>query len=176
MVMYVQLQSGALGEAIKRFTQPAYAREAVISAVDRARQFSYRQRDIAVRFDELDPAAMISGDMGSLKHALAELLSNAMAFSRPEDEVVVTQWVADGWVWVTITDQGPGIPEHDLERVFEPYHQSERRKYEQQGIGLGLPLARGIVQMHGGSLELISAQGRGTQVVVGLPQWREQTD
>lgn len=178
MVLYVQLRSGALHDSVVSHARPGYVRDAVIGAVDRARQFSYRQREIPLRFEESDPDVLISGDLGSLKHALAELLSNAMAFSTPQNLITVTQWVADGYVWITITDQGPGIPENELAEVFRPYHQINRQKYEQQGVGIGLPLARGIILAHGGTLELRSALGKGTQAIVCLPivEQEEETD
>jgi len=169
MVMFVQWQSGALSNSIQHHIRPSYARDAVIGAIDRARQFSYRQREIPLRFEENDPDVLISGDLSALKHALAELLSNAMAFSKPTDTIDIVQWVADGMVWITITDRGPGIPEDELEHVFEPFYQSNRHQYEQQGIGIGLTLAQGIIQAHGGTLELHSAVGRGVQAIVGLP-------
>ncbi|WP_162910049.1 hybrid sensor histidine kinase/response regulator [Aggregatilinea lenta] len=169
MVLYVQFQSGALLEAIEMAVRPGYVRDAIIGAIDRARQFNYRRRDIAVRFEELDPGMMISGDLASLRQAMAEVISNAMAFSQPTDEVQITQWVAENLVWITITDQGPGIPEDELERVFEPFHQSNRQRFEQQGIGIGLALARGIIEAHGGALMLRSKEGRGTQVTISLP-------
>ncbi|HML22794.1 MAG TPA: response regulator [Aggregatilinea sp.] len=169
MVLYVQLQSGALLDSINQAVRPGYVRDAVIGAIDRARQFNYRRRDIAVRFEELDPGVMISGDLASLRQALAEVISNAIAFSQPEDEIQIAQWVAENMVWITITDQGPGIPEEELDRVFEPFHQFNRQRYEQQGVGIGLALALGIVGAHGGSLVLRSREGRGTQVTISLP-------
>ncbi len=169
MVLYVQLESGALSESIGIAVRPGYVRDAIIGAIDRARQFNYRRRDIAVRFEELDPGMMISGDLASLRQAMAEVISNAMAFSQPEDEIQIAQWVAEDMVWITITDQGPGIPEEELERVFEPFHQANRQRYEQQGVGVGLALARGIVEAHGGALVLRSREGRGTQVTISLP-------
>ena len=173
MVLYVQLRSGALNDAITTHARPGYVRDAVIGAVDRARQFSYRQREIPLRFEESDPDVLISGDLGSLKHALAELLSNAMAFSTPEDLITVSQWVSNDRVWIAVTDRGPGIPEHELGEVFKPYHQVNRQKYEQQGVGIGLPLARGIIMAHGGTLELRSIIGKGTQAIVSLPVYVE---
>jgi signal transduction histidine kinase len=65
-------------------------------------------------------------------------------------------------VWISIADRGPGIPEDELEHVFV-------QKYEQPHVGIGLTLARGIIQAHGGTLELNSVVCKGTQVFVGLP-------
>ncbi len=176
MVMFVQLQSGALASSIQQHLRPGYLHEAVLGAIERAQQFSMRQRDIPVFFDELEPNAMVSGDIGALKHAIAELISNAIAFSKPTDRITIEQWVDNGMVWLSITDQGPGIPADELPHVFQPYRQSNRNQYEQQGVGIGLSLAKGIVEAHGGLLELHSVVGKGTQALVGLPTWTKETD
>lgn len=170
IIMFVTLESGALRESLSHGLRPSPVRDAVISAIDRARQFSYLRCDNPVQFDELDPNALIRCDLGALKHALAEIISNAMVFSQPDQPVHLTQWVSDNKVWVTITDYGPGIPDDELAHAFQPYGQVGREKYEQQGIGIGLPLARGIVEAHGGTFELCSVSGRGTQVIIGLPE------
>ncbi|MBN1202306.1 MAG: response regulator [Anaerolineae bacterium] len=176
MVMFVQYQSGALGDAIRAHARPNIIRNAVIGAIDRARQHSYRQREVPLRFDESDPDAQVSGDLMSLTHAFSELLSNAMAFSPPDGEIVITQWVADDMVWITITDQGPGMSEDELATVFQPFHQVNRKQYEQQGVGIGLVLAKGVFEAHDGLLELRSVVDRGTQAIVGLPVWDEADD
>jgi two-component system sensor histidine kinase/response regulator len=172
MVLFVQIQSGSLADSIGAHVRPGLVREAIADAVDRARQFSYRQHEIRLRFEELDPDTLVNGDMGSLKQALAELLSNAITFSPAHEEVQVTQWVADSMVWITVTDKGPGIPPEELEHVFEAYHQHNRRQHEQQGVGIGLTLARAIIEAHGGTLSLHSVVGEGTQATVGLPVWQ----
>lgn len=169
MVLYMTLESGALKESISAHLRPSPVRDAVIGAIDRARQFHYRGWKNLVHFDELDPNALIWCDLGAVKHALAEVISNAITFAAPDQPIQLTQWVSDGRVWVTVTDYGPGISAEDLLRVFEPYRQVERRKHEQQGIGIGLPLARGIIEAHGGIFELCSVVNRGTQVIIGLP-------
>jgi signal transduction histidine kinase len=122
-----------------------------------------------VNVEAYNPEALVTCDPSSLRHALAELIANAAAFSASNGEIVRTEWASDGMVWITISDSGPGIPDDDLERVFEPFYQANRRRFEQQGIGLGLPLAKGIIEMHGGSLELQSRVGQGTLVTVCLP-------
>lgn len=168
-ILFVILESGALAESIAAESIPSPVRDAVIGAIDRARQFDYRRKENEIHFEELDPDALVLCDLSALKHALAELIANANAFATPENPVQLTQWVSKGRVWVTVTDYGPGIPEGELAHVFEPYRQVERRKHEQQGIGIGLVLARGIIEAHGGTFELCSVTDRGTQVIVGLP-------
>jgi len=172
MVMYVQLESGALLESIGQHIRPSHVRDAIIGAIDRARQFDYRQRDVGIRFEELDPGVLIQGDLASLRQAIAEVISNAMAFSREGETVEIGQWLANDYVWITVTDHGPGIAEEDLPRVFEPFQQANREHYEQQGIGIGLPLARGIIELHGGTLDLRSKPGWGTQVMISLPVYQ----
>lgn len=169
MVLFVQLQSGVLQETIEQRVYPNPIHEVLIGASERARQYCVRQRDVPIYLDERDPMACFSGDQGAVKHAVAELLLNAMSFSQGGKPVRVCEWVVDGMVWLSITDEGMGIPEAEIEKVFEPFYQVDRRIHEQQGVGIGLSLARGVIEAHGGVLELHSRLGQGTQVIVGLP-------
>lgn len=172
-IMFVLLDTGALAESVAEQSRPNPIRDAVVGAIARARQFDYHRKESNIVFNELDAGASVLCDLAALKHAFAELIANANTFARPGSPVQLTQWVSDGRVWLTVTDYGPGIPESELSHVFEPYRQFERRKHEQQGIGVGLVLARGIIEAHGGSFELCSVTDRGTQVIVGLPVYDE---
>ncbi|MBN1964880.1 MAG: response regulator [Anaerolineae bacterium] len=169
MVMFVQMQSGALEDTIRRNKRPGSLRDVVTVAIERARQFAYRQRDIPVTVDEPFPLLLVDGDLHALLHALAELIANAKTFSKPDGSVVIWHEIDGGLVHLVIEDQGMGIPSDELERVLEPYYQAQRKRHEQQGIGVGLPLARGIIRAHGGTLELRSRVGQGTQAIVTLP-------
>ena len=71
---------------------------------------------------------------------------------------------------VVIDDDGPGIPEADFERVFQPFVRlEESRSRETGGIGLGMAIARSIVRGHGGEIELANRPGGGLRVVIRLP-------
>ena len=70
---------------------------------------------------------------------------------------------------ISIVDQGKGIPRDQIEKAMQAFQQLDREIQEQQGIGLGLALARQIIQLHGGILELKSVEGEGTQAIVKLP-------
>ncbi len=143
--------------------------EVMTAAINTARGFAYRNRDAYIRFAERDRDAAVLCHIDALKHALAELVTNALNFSPSNGDIAVSQWEADGRVWISITDQGPGISSDQLESAKQAFRQIDRERQEQQGLGLGLPLSEKIIRMHGGALELSSVVGKGTQVVVNLP-------
>jgi signal transduction histidine kinase len=80
---------------------------------------------------------------------------------------VALESAADGQVQITVTDDGQGIPERDLQRIFEPFFTS---KEAGTGNGLGLMVVKGIVKDHGGSIEVKSEEGRGTEFQILLPR------
>lgn len=109
-------------------------------------------------------------DERALRQILLNLLSNAVKFTPPDGRIVVTAGLSDGGLRLRITDTGIGIPQGELEKVMEPFHQvdnSHTRRYA--GTGLGLPLVKSLVDMHRGSLTLSSVVGRGTTVTILLP-------
>lgn len=173
MVMYVQLQSGALTQALQQYVHPCAARDLILGGVERARRFAPRAHEVSVCTEDDSLGLVVQGDPGSLQHALAELVLNAVAFSPADRSVLVRGWARDNRLFVSVTDYGPGIPPDELPHVLRPYYQVNRRKYEQQGIGIGLTLVQGIVDAHGGTFSLRSVVGRGTQAVVMLPAWAE---
>jgi len=175
MIMYVQLQSGALADSVRRQSLPSLVNDLLVGALDRAHQFNYRQFSVTVDLHEQSPGLMVRGDLASLRHALAEVVLNALGFSPPETVVHVVEWADAGTVYISVKDQGVGIPPDEVERVFDPFHQVGRHRLEQQGIGIGLTLAKGIVELHHGSLVLESRLHVGTQVLMSLPLYLETT-
>jgi signal transduction histidine kinase len=112
----------------------------------------------------------IMADERALKQVLLNLLSNAVKFTGPGGQVDVTVGLSDAGLSISVRDTGIGIPADEIERVFEPFGQvdsSLARSFE--GTGLGLPIARALMTMHGGSLELESTEGVGTTVTMILP-------
>ena len=110
-------------------------------------------------------------DPSKIKQALTQLLSNAVKFNDEGGSVSVSVATAtSGELVVAVRDTGCGIPAEYLDRVLEPFSQVEDHlTRENEGVGLGLPLARAMVGMHGGNLSLTSELGVGTIVEVTLP-------
>jgi two-component system sensor histidine kinase KdpD len=114
----------------------------------------------------IDPdLPLVDADAAQLERAFANLLENAVRYSdgRP---VSARSRIVEGNVVLRIVDQGPGIPERDRERIFEPFQSGEAAN---TGSGLGLAIAKGFVEANGGRIAVESLQGQGTSFVVTIP-------
>ena len=110
-------------------------------------------------------------DLGKMTQVFTNILSNAIKFTPEGGSIEITSDLTpDGGVVVAIRDTGQGIAPDDIERVLQPFGQIEDHLTRQNsGIGLGLPIARAVVMMHGGELMLTSEIGVGTTVELHLP-------
>jgi signal transduction histidine kinase len=132
---------------------------------------------VTVNFDPARTNFLFRGDERKMKQIIINLLSNAVKFTLSGGMVDV-QWqiIEDRCCKLTVCDTGIGIAPADLTRVLLPFAQAEsglNRRYE--GTGLGLPLTRGLVELHGGVFRLESALGRGTKAIIELPLTRVHT-
>ena len=115
----------------------------------------------------------VRGDARLLKQSFLNLLSNAVKFTPNGGRVWVATELSDAGVMVSVGDTGIGIKEGDLRRVFEPFEQIDSLIARQhQGSGLGMPLTRSFIELHGGSVSIQSSEGKGTVVTVLLPAER----
>ena len=122
----------------------------------------------------VEPAAgTLQGDPDRLTQVLRNLVRNAVAHTDPGGRVAVVARARDGRLTIAVSDNGPGIPPDQLERVFERFHRvDEARARERGGTGLGLAIARAIVEAHGGRIWAESAPGTGTTVSFELPGYQ----
>ena len=112
----------------------------------------------------------VHADPGRLAQALTNLLNNAAKFTNPGGRIWLTAEASGGEAVVTVADSGIGIPAHLLDAVFEMFRQVEDPEHVRGGLGIGLTLARQLVEMHAGSVEAYSdGVGRGSRFVVKLP-------
>jgi signal transduction histidine kinase len=128
-----------------------------------------RQAKQVVCQNRVPTGLLLDGDRQRLLQVFVNLVSNACDASHRGGEVVVEAETAADLVRVRIIDRGTGIDDAVRERMFEPFYTT---KPPGEGTGLGLPLAHSIVREHLGSIEVESAPGKGTTVVVELPSTR----
>lgn len=170
IIFWAQLETGVLNwQTINETGFRVQLWEIMAVAINLARGFAYRNRDGQIELHDHDRLATVVCQMDALKHALAELITNALNYSPDDRNIVISQWGADGRVWVTITDQGIGIPADQIANAMSDFQQINRENHEQQGLGLGLPLARRIIELHRGTMQLNSVIGKGTQITISLP-------
>jgi len=113
------------------------------------------------------PRAVCTGRPAALKRAFANLVANAVTYA---GAARVTLAVTTGELRVTVDDAGPGIPEAELTRVFEPFRRLESsRSRETGGVGLGLAIVRAAIAAHGGRVALANQPGGGLRATVDLP-------
>lgn len=112
----------------------------------------------------------VSGDYQKLKQVLANVLANAFHHTPAGGTVEVRAVVSPQDVTLVVEDSGPGIPEEDLEKIFERFYRTDSgRNRNHGGSGLGLAISREIVRLHKGRIYALSPEGRGASIFISLP-------
>jgi signal transduction histidine kinase len=139
----------------------------VSEAVDRLRP-NAPNHPVSLRLDPL--IGEMNGDRDKLTQVMANLLNNAVKYSPNGGEIVVSTRLERETAHVVVRDHGMGIPDDALEAIFERYGRVESPATRHiQGTGLGLPIVRQIVQLHGGTVWAESSVGEGSVFHVTLP-------
>ena len=114
---------------------------------------------------------VLLGDGTKLMQALANIISNAVKFTKSGGHVaVVAEPADDGSIEIAVRDTGIGMDEDELQVAIAPFGQVDGgRTRWREGAGLGLPIAKALIELHGGTIQIASAKGIGTEVVVRLP-------
>jgi signal transduction histidine kinase len=126
------------------------------------------QDEVPVRATIVDPIPTIRGDRERLRQVIANLIDNAVKYSPAGEPVEVTAATINGRAVIDVADRGPGIANEDQALIFEKFGRA-RTGRTMPGTGLGLFIARSIVEAHGGSLEVRSAPTEGATFTLELP-------
>jgi two-component system OmpR family sensor kinase len=131
---------------------------------------AHEGRSINLLVSKVPALPPVTGDRDMLGLAVFNLLDNALKYSAPTDAVEVRVREDGRALFIEVADGGAGIPPQEQQRIFDDLYRGENAR-ETEGSGLGLALARRIVQLHGGDVSLRSdpAQGRGTVFTIRLP-------
>ncbi|WP_371391106.1 sensor histidine kinase [Protofrankia sp. BMG5.30] len=148
--------------------QPVQVSVVLAEALDRTRLAAAAQEITVAVIGDSD--FVVSGDEGQLVTALANLLDNAVTYSPPGTRVVVGVRRAGDTVELSVADEGIGIAEKDLERVFERFYRADpARSRTTGGTGLGLAIVKHVATNHGGSVSVWSSEGAGSTFTIRLP-------
>ncbi len=144
----------------------------ILEQVERSLPFVREQayaRNVRLRKVDQTPLPILTADPRMLRQMIVNLLSNAIKFSHQDSEITITTEIAaDGRLTLAVTDHGVGIAPADIPKALAPFEQTEAGR-EAGGTGLGLSLVKSMMELHGGTLELISAVGQGTTVTLNFP-------
>lgn len=133
-----------------------------------------KSRSITVRLHAETGLPKVWADERAIRQATLNLLSNAIKFTPQGGEVdLKVGWTASGGQYLSVRDNGPGIPEEEIPIVLSSFGRgSSALKSAEQGSGLGLPIVKGLIDLHGGTFTLRSKLREGTEVVITIPPQR----
>ncbi len=130
--------------------------------------YEAKQKNIIIE-TELGPLYPIEMDITLIKRVLSNLTENAIKYSGENSTVTIKSSDDEEWVYIEIADNGVGIPEEDLQNIFEKFYRVKNdASHKIKGSGLGLYLVKYFVELHGGTIEASSVVGEGTTFLIKL--------
>lgn len=129
-----------------------------------------KKKNISFTTDMQDGLPTIQGDPRAVKQILLNLFSNAVKFTQEKGDITVSAKLDNGNVAITVLDNGVGISKENIALLTDPFFKAHQEPYiSDQGTGLGLAITKSLVDLHDGTLDIISEPGKGTTVTVSLP-------
>lgn len=165
-----KIESGTYTIDRDEFDFPQTARECMAMLGAQA-----KQKNILINDRITCSSSNVNGDRRAIKQVLINLLSNAIKYTESNGFVTVDAQIDDAGLVLEVSDTGIGMCPDDLEMVAKPFAQVDNSiTRSNEGTGLGLALVKGLVELHGGKLEISSKFGVGTNVKVHIPNAPEQ--
>ncbi len=157
-----RLKNAALPLEKQRLNLVVLLREAVIDLLN-----DPRYSEAPLRFEPCTEQIWFEGDARLLQRAFTNLMLNALVHNPPGTPVTVSVEAAEQ-IHIVFQDQGKGIPPEEIERLFERYYRGTNTGEAHKGSGLGMAIARQVIEAHGGSVQVSSKPGEGTRIEVRL--------
>jgi two-component system sensor histidine kinase KdpD len=140
--------------------------ELISAALAECREVT-RERTVSIHGNNLELRLHV--DLSLATKVLVHLVTNAHRYSSPGRPITIASDEADGFHFISVADQGPGIDETEVSMIFEKFYRGRHQRYRVQGTGMGLPIAKAIVEAHGGTIRVVSRVGYGSVFTVSLP-------
>jgi two-component system sensor histidine kinase KdpD len=157
-----QLDAGA----VELQREPHSITEAIDAAVATTRNALAKYAVTVVAEAPLPPVNM---DLRRISEVLSQLLDNAAKYAPEGTRITITSEVQKGKLMTSVADQGPGIEPMDQSMIFDKFYRGRGQRSTIQGTGMGLAIAKALVEAHGGTLSLVSQLGRGSVFSFSLP-------
>jgi len=125
---------------------------------------------IQIRVIQAEGPSMVEADRDKMKQVILNLLSNALKYNRPGGSVILKATTVEGQMQISVQDTGIGIPEDAVSHLFEKFYRVRDHETKASGTGLGLSICKKIIQGHGGTIEIKSKVGIGTNIIMHLPR------
>jgi two-component system sensor histidine kinase KdpD len=122
-----------------------------------------------IRLDVKHRDSQLLVDLSLAKKVLVHLIINAHLYSSPGQPIRITTEERGGFHNISVADQGPGMEEGEIDRIFERFYRGKTQRNRVQGTGMGLPTAKAIVEIHGGTINAVSRAGQGSVFTFSLP-------
>jgi signal transduction histidine kinase len=165
LLVISRIESGRLELAVGEFDLGALVQRVCQS-------FEPQLAQQRLRLEAAVPAGLaVDGDRGRIEQVIVNLVSNAVKFTPPDGRIAIEARESAEQVALSVSDTGIGMSERDRVRLFEKFFRAESaREQAVSGTGLGLAICKGILEAHGGRIEVESTLGRGTVVTIVLPR------
>lgn len=131
---------------------------------------SIRQKNLSLKVEVKDPLLSLECDVEKIGIALRNLVQNAVTFTEPGGHILIRAEAIPGHIKISVIDDGIGIPAKDIPHIFERFYQVESHLTRRHGgLGLGLSIAKAMIEMHGGQIWVESIEGKGSNFTFLLP-------
>jgi two-component system sensor histidine kinase KdpD len=141
-------------------------REVVENALEKSKK-TLAGREVKLHIPDSLPPVRV--DLDRIAEVLVQLLENAAKYSSSETPITITAESSQGIVTISVADQGPGIDDLEQSLIFEKFYRGRDQRYRVQGTGMGLAIAKAIVEAHGGTISVTSQLGSGSVFHFTLP-------
>jgi len=146
-----------------------HRRKAPVAGIVQAALSEIRDGDASRFVFEAPGESSVYADPDLIRRALVQTIENARRYSPPEAVIRIQTAEKNGWFEIHVLDEGPGFEEQEIERVFDKFFRGRQGKQFAGGTGMGLAIARGIVEAHGGSIRALNRSSGGACISIALP-------